>query len=131
MTTTRTRRIRRAALVVGGLTAIGIVALPGAAFADTYNAAFLNTGQSICSSQFASYQAKLDGTATNKGAKFRVYKDGAQIGASFNDTTNGYSAEFRTSLGNFPGPGYYTICGLNKQTTNSFVTVRVRTDGEI
>src|SRR5690348_945136 len=95
-TTTRTRRIRRAALVVGGLTAVGIVALPGAAFADTYNAGQMAPGQSICSTQFASYQVKLDGTASNKGAKFRVYKDGVQIGASFNDTTNGYSAEFRT-----------------------------------
>ena len=60
-----------------------------------------------------------------------MYKDSVQIAASATDTSGGYSAEFRPSLGNFPGPGNYTICALNKQTTNTFVTLQVRTDGEI
>jgi hypothetical protein len=131
MTTTRTSRIRRAAITVGGLAAIGVLALPAAAYADTYNAQFLTTNQSVCSSQFANYQARVDGTASNQGAKFRVYKDGTQIAASLTQTTGGYAAEFRTSSGNFYGPGQYSICALNKQASNTFATVRVRTDGEI
>ena len=60
-----------------------------------------------------------------------MYKDGVLIGSSAFDTTSGYAAEYRTSFGNFPGAGSYTVCGLNKQTTNTFVTVRVRSDAEI
>jgi hypothetical protein len=60
------------------------------------------------------------------GVKGRVH-----IAASPTDTIAGYSAEVRTSFDNFPGPGKYTICGLNKQSTNTFVTLQVRTDGEI
>ena len=51
--------------------------------------------------------------------------------AASSGTTSGYAAEFRSYWGNFPGAGYYTICALNKQTTNTFVTVRVRSDAEI
>ncbi|OLB79381.1 MAG: hypothetical protein AUI14_10510 [Actinobacteria bacterium 13_2_20CM_2_71_6] len=128
---TRTRRIRRTAIIIGGIAAAGIVALPGVANADTYVAQRLSPGGSQCASQYAGYQARTEGTASNAGAKFRVYKDGAQIAASANPTTSGFTAEFRTSWGNFPGPGYYTICADNKQATNTFVTLRVRTDAEI
>jgi hypothetical protein len=129
--TPRTRRIRRAALVIGGLTAAGIVALPAAAFADTSNAGLVTPGGSLCATQSANYQVRVEGTASKLGAKFRVYRNGVLITASMVDTSGGYSAELRTSAGNFPGPGSYTLCGLNKQTTNTFVTVRVRTDAEI
>ena len=129
--TPRTRRIRRAAILVGGLTVAGIVALPAAAFADTSNSGIVTPGGSLCATQHASYQVRVEGTAGNKGAKFKVYKDGVLIGSSPTDTTSGYAAEYRTSFGNFPGAGNYTVCGLNKLTTNTFVTVRVRSDAEI
>ncbi len=73
---------------------------------------------------------RFDATGSNKGDKFRVYHNGTQIGASATDTTIAYAAEFRTSYGNFPGAGTYTICALNKQTTNSFVSLQIRSDGE-
>jgi hypothetical protein len=129
-TSTRTRRIRRAALVVTGLAAAGVVALPAAAFANTYNAQLLTPGTSFCITQHASYQVHFEATGSNKGDKFRVYKDSVKIGESLTDTTNGYTQEFRTSSRSFPGAGDYTICALNKQTTNSFVTLRILSDTE-
>jgi hypothetical protein len=131
MNSIRTNRVRRAAIVAGGFAAIGALALPAAAFADSYAGQFLTTNQSVCTSQYAGYQARVDGTASNQGAKFRVYKDGAQIAASATQTTGGYAAEFRTSAHTFSGPGYYSICALNKEAGNTFATVRVRTDREI
>jgi hypothetical protein len=124
-------RIGRFAVLTAAVAGIGALALPAAAQADTYVGQFLGPNQSTCASQYASYQVRTEGTASNKGAKFRVYKDGAQIAASPTDTSGGYAAEFRSAWGNFPGPGYYTICALNKQTSNSFATVRVRSDVEI
>jgi hypothetical protein len=124
-------RIGRTAVLAAAVAAIGALALPGAAQADSYTGQLLTPGATACVSQYATYQVRAEATASNRGAKIRVYKDGAQIAASPTDTTAGYAAEFRTYWGNFPGPGYYTICALNKQTTNTFVTVRVRSDAEI
>ncbi|HKT03866.1 MAG TPA: hypothetical protein VJT31_30415 [Rugosimonospora sp.] len=124
-------RTGRLAVLTAAVAGIGAFALPAAAHADSYTGQFLGTGQSACVSQYASYQVRVDGTASNMGAKFRVYRNGVQIAASPTDTTAGYAAEFRSSWGNFPGAGYYTLCALNKQSTNSFVTVRVRGDAEI
>src|SRR5512135_2089839 len=121
----RTGRIAVLSAAVAGIAAL---ALPTAAHADTFTGQFLGPNQSACVSQYASYQVRAEGTATNRGVKFRVYRDGVQIAASPTDTTTGYAAEYRTSWGNFPGPAYYSICALNKQTTNSFVTLRVRSD---
>jgi hypothetical protein len=133
-TSTRTRRLRRATVLAGGIaaaTATAALAAPGAAFADTRNDQQMPPGQSACASQYANYQVRLEGTATKAGAKFRVFRDGALYYGFPTDTSVTAQAEYRTSLGNFPGKGTYTICALNKQTTNTFVTLRVRTDGEI
>jgi hypothetical protein len=132
-TSTRTRHLRRATVLVGGLAATAAVALaaPGAAFADTRNAQQLTPGQSTCASQDARYQVRLEGTATKSGAKFRIYRNGVLLYGFPGDTSTTATAEYRTSLGNFPGPGTYTICALNKQATNTFATLRVRSDAEI
>lgn len=132
-TSTRTRRLRRTSVLVAGLAATAGVALaaPGAAFADTPNNQQLPPGQSACASQDANYQVRLEGTATRSGAKFRIFRNGALYYGFPTDTTTAATAEYRTSLGNFPGKATYTICALNKQTTNTFVTLRVRSDGEI
>ena len=127
--TPRTRRIRRAAIIVSGLAAAGVVALPAAAFANTVNSGTVTPGGSLCATQHAYTQARVSGTASRAGAKFRVYRDGVLIASSPTSTTAGYAAEFRPSLMNFT-PGDYTLCGFNLQTTNPFVTVQVLTDGE-
>jgi hypothetical protein len=104
---------------------------PAAAFANTYTGQFLGPGASTCISQYAAYQVRVDTTATAKGAKFRLYRNGAQVAASPTPTTNAWSAEFRTAWGNFPGAGNYSVCGVNTGTTNTFVTLQLRSDGEI
>jgi len=127
--TARTRRIRRAALIVTGAAAVGAIALPAAAFAHTSNAGLVTPGGSLCTSQYAHTQARVQGTASKLGAKFKVYRDGVLIGSSPTSTTAGYAAEYRPSFGNFV-PGNYTICALNQQSTNTFVTVDVFIDNE-
>jgi phage tail sheath gpL-like len=127
---TRIRPLGRAGLVIGGL--VTAAALAGtAAYADTNTYQLLPPGQSACASQNANYQVRLEGTASKAGVKFRVYRNGVLVAASPSDTSSGYATELRSAWGNFPGAGVYTICALNKQTTNSFVSLRVRSDGEI
>jgi hypothetical protein len=98
-----TRTTTRAALIIGGLAAAGIVALPGIANADMYVAQRLAPGGSQCASRYAGHQAHTEGTASSVGAKFRVYKDGTLIYTT-PPGLGGFAAEFRTSGGNFPGP---------------------------
>jgi hypothetical protein len=130
-TCTRTSRIRRASMIIAGAAAVGAVVAPAAAFANTYTGQFLGPGQSACISQYAAYQVRIDTTATARGAKFRLYRNGSQVAASPTPTTTAWSAEYRTAFGNFPGPGDYSLCAVNSGTTNTFVTLRVRSDGEI
>jgi hypothetical protein len=130
-TSTRTNRIRRASMIIVGAAAVGAVVAPAAAFANTYTGQFLGPGQSACISQPAGYQVRVDTTATAKGAKFRLYRNGGQIAASPTPTTTAWSVEYRTAFGNFPGSGDYSVCAVNSGTTNTFVTLRVRSDGEI
>jgi hypothetical protein len=127
----RTARASRAALVVGGVAAVGALLAPAAAYADTYTGQFLSPGGSTCISQYAGYQVRVDATATAQGAKFRLYRNGVQVAASPTPTTTGWSAEFRTAWGNFPGAGNYSVCGVNSNTRNTFVTLRLRSDGEL
>ena len=119
---------------LAGLAAVSAVAasaIAGAtsASADTFNTYGLTPGQTACAQQYASYQARVDGTATAGGAKFKVLKNGAVI-TNTPTRANQYAAEFRSAYGNFPGPGYYSLCATNTGTTNTIVTLHVRTDGE-
>ena len=134
-TSTTVRRglsIRRG-LVVAGITGAAIAALPTAAFADdAFNGktlGFLN--DSVCSRQaYAGYQVRAEGTATKSGAKFFLYKDGAPA-YNTSPTSSGFAAEFRTAYGTFTGPGWYQVCAVNKQSTLTYATVRLRTDNDV
>jgi len=129
-TSSRTRRIRR--LVLGGLAAGGVlVVAPTAAHANAYTGQFLGPGASACVSQYAGYQVRVDTTATAKGAKFRLYRNGAQVAASPTPNTTGWSQQLRTAFGNFPGAGSYSVCAVNTGTTNTFVTLQLRSDTEL
>ena len=66
-TSTRTRRFRRIALLAGTAGALAFIA-PTAAHADTYNSQRLAPGGSLCVSLYASYQTRVEGTASNQGA---------------------------------------------------------------
>ena len=131
MNITRTRQLRRAAVLAGGVAAATAFIAPAAAHANTTNSQLVTPGQSACVSQYAGYQVRMDGSASNKGAKFRVYRNGVLIYGSPTDTTTAFAAEYRSFSGTFPGAGTYTLCALNKQTTNTFVTLQIRSDGEI
>jgi hypothetical protein len=130
--TTSPSRIRRtvalAAVAVGAA-----LALPGVAHAaDSTSGKTLGFfNDSVCTAQvWAGYQVRAEGTATRNGAKFFVYKDGAPVYHTA-PTSSGFAAEFRSQWGNFPGAGWYQVCAVNKQTTLTYATVRLRTDANV
>ena len=122
-------RIRRTA-IIGGLTGAALIALPTAAYANTGWGGTLTQNQTSCVQQYAGYQVRGEGTATAKGAKFTMYRNGGLIYAS-SPSSAGFAAEFRTSWGNFPGPGTYQVCAKNTNASNTLVTIRILSDGEI
>ena len=79
MTTRLSGRIAAAVLATGAATAI---ALGGAAAAQAGppSSTVLTPGNGVCSaSQYASYQVRADGYATNQGAKFKLLRNGVVI----------------------------------------------------
>jgi hypothetical protein len=127
---TRKARLGRIGVLVG-LTGALVAAVPAAALADTGGASKLVPGGKQCVQQYAAYQVRGDGTATWNGAFFTLEYQGQVRDNSPSALSTGWSTEHRTSFGNFYGAGYYKFCAYNFQSTNTNVTVRIRTDGEI
>ena len=121
----------RLAGIAAVTTAAATLAIAGAgsASANTYGSYGLAPGQTACVQQYASYQVRADGTATGGGAKFKLLANGVVVHNTPNRVT-GYAVELRSAYGNFPGPGYYSVCATNTGTTNTVVPLRLRTDGE-
>lgn len=129
MTRTLAARIAGAVLATGAAGAIALAGA-GAANAQSYSTTALSPGQGVCSaSQYASYQVRADGTATGQGAKFRLLRNGVVI-TNTAGRVNNWAFESRTAYGNFPGPGYYSVCAQNTGTTNTVVTLQLRSDSE-
>lgn len=129
MTTTITRKIV-AGLVSAGTAAAFTVAGAGPASALQYGSFALSPGMGACgTAQYATYQVRVDGTATNQGAKFKLLRNGVVI-ANTPSRANFWSAEFRAAYGNFPGPGFYSVCAQNTGTANTIATLQLRTDQE-
>jgi hypothetical protein len=128
MSTSTSSRIALTAALTG---TAAIISLAGAssASASSYNAVPLSPGQSSCVSQYASYQVRGEGTATGAGARFKLLYNGQVIDAT-PGRVNNWVVEHRSAWGNFPGPGYYSVCAYNTATTNTIVTLRIRTDSE-
>jgi len=129
MSRTIAARIAGAVLATGAAGAIALAGA-GAANAQSYSSTPLAPGQGTCSTaQYAGYQVRADGWATGQGAKFKLLRNGVVI-----DTTPGrataWAAEYRTAYGTFPGAGYYSVCAQNTGTTNTTVTLQLRTDSE-
>jgi hypothetical protein len=122
-------RIAGLAAVSASVAALAVVGANPAS-ADTVSTFGLAPGQTACVQQYASYQARVDGTGTAGGAKFKVLRSGVVIANTPTRATQ-YAAEFRSVYGNFPGPGYYSLCATNTGTTNTIVTLHVRTDYEV
>jgi hypothetical protein len=90
----------------------------------------LTPGNGVCSAnQYASYQVRADGYATNQGAKFKLLRNGVVI-QNTPTRVNAWSGELRSAYGTFPGPGYYSICAQNTGTANTTVTLQIRSDYE-
>jgi len=119
-----------AGLAITGAAAAVSLAGAGSASASSYGSFVLAPGQGACSlSQYASYQVRADGQATGQGAKLKLVRNGGIL-LSTATRVNGWAAELRSSYGTFPGPGYYSVCAQNTGTTNTIVTLQLRTDGE-
>ena len=125
--------IRRLATLAGTAAALAIVA-PSAAQADPIGwGGTLQYGQTHCFQRTADsnvYQVRADGTATNKGARFRFLRNGVVLDATPVDTVTGYAVERRTSLGNYPGPGTYEICAANHYQKDTLVNLHILFNNE-
>ena len=129
MTTRLSARIAAAVLATGAATAITLAGA-AAAQAGPPTSTVLTPGNGACSaSQYASYQVRADGYATNQGAKFKLLRNGVVI-QNTPTRVNAWSGELRSAYGMFPGPGYYSVCAQNTGTANTTVTLQIRSDNE-
>jgi len=126
--TSTSRRIATAAAVAGSTAAIALTGA-SAASAQVYQTVPLSPGQSHCVTQYASFQVRGDGWATGGGARFKLLYNGQVIDATAGRVTN-WAVERRSSYGNFPGQGYYSVCAYNTGTTNTTASLQIRTDNE-
>lgn len=130
MTTKLARRV--AAVAIAG--AVAAVALPAAAHADPIGwGGTLRPGQSYCFLRNApadGYQVRAEGTATNGGARFRLIRNGVVLQATDSDSRRQFTAERRTSTGNYPGPGVYQLCAANHGTADTLVNLRILFNAE-
>jgi hypothetical protein len=93
----------------------------------------IQPGQVYCFTRYAAsgvYQVRAEGDATRGGARFRFLLNRGVLQASQTDTTTRFSAERRTSLGNYPGPGLYEICAANHAGTPTLVNLRILFNAE-
>ena len=114
------RRRGRRMLAVAGIAGALLVAVPGAAYANSADAT-LQPGESICVSTTAQFFAHGHGTADPK-ARFRVFRDDVLI----YDTGKG-------SLGfdrGFNGAGTYQLCAKNPAGQDGPVHVTVEITGD-
>jgi hypothetical protein len=71
------------------------------------------------------YQVRAEGDANRKGARFRFLYNGSVLEATSTDTVARFSAERRSSSGNYPGPGTYEICAANHYGTPTLVNLHI------
>ena len=127
--TTITRKLVTALVSTGAAAAFSIAGA-SVASAQQYGSYSLSPGAGDCTNaQYASYQVRVDGWATNQGAKFKLLRNGVVV-ANTPTRVNSWSAEFRSAYGNFPGAGYYSVCAQNTGSANTIATLQLRTDGE-
>ena len=122
-------RIASGVLATGTAAAIALIGA-GAASAAPPVSQGLVPGATVCSpSQYASFQVRGDGWATVDGAKFKLVRNGVVVANTAN-RANIWAMELRSAYGNFPGPGYYSVCAQNTGTLNTTVSLQLRTDYE-
>ncbi|MCW7944395.1 hypothetical protein AAW14_20770 [Streptomyces hygroscopicus] len=127
------KKITRIGIALGlaGVGAMTLLATAGPASASQFYGGTLHPGDQRCVQQYAAYQVRGDGQATGQGAKFKIQYNGSTVpGTGSPGLVTAWAAELRTSLGTFPGPGYYVACATNNGTTDTNVRLQLRTDGE-
>jgi hypothetical protein len=93
----------------------------------------IQPGQVYCFTRYASsavYQVRAEGDATRGGARFRFLLNRGVLQASPTDTASRFTAERRSSLGNYPGPGVYELCAANHAGTPTLVNLHILFDAE-
>ncbi|GIH22119.1 hypothetical protein Aph01nite_04290 [Acrocarpospora phusangensis] len=125
-------RTRRIALGVAALAAgatVLTVSSPAHALAGWGGT--LTPGSVACVGQYAATKVQGDGTATNDGAKFFIYKNGVLVFTTGGRVPYFLKALTATSSPAFPGPDAYTVCAKNTGATNTLVNMHIATDGEV
>jgi len=122
----RSTKIRRVLTVLGAASALAVLA-PTAAHAEPIGwGGTIPGGGSQCFSRYAGpsvYQVRVEGTATNMGARFRFLRNGSVLEATPTDRASSFNAERRGWA--YPGGGTYTICAANHYATNTLVNLHV------
>lgn len=120
------------AAAVAGLATVALLGTAGVASASQFHGGTLRPGEQRCVQQYAAYQVRVDGFASNQGAKFKVQLGGVTVpGTGSPGLVASYAAELRSTWGNFPGAGYYVACATNNGAANTNVQLTLRTDGEL
>ena len=127
--TSTARKIITSLAVAGAAAAISVGGASTAS-AQQYGSYALSPGAGQCTpTQYASYQVRADASATADGAKFKLVRSGVVVANTAN-RANIWAMELRSAYGNFPGPGYYSVCAQNAGTRNTVATLQLRTDYE-
>ena len=127
--TSTARKIITSLAVAGAAAAISVGGASTAS-AQQYGSYPLSPGAGQCTpTQYASYQVRADASATADGAKFKLVRNGVVVANTAN-RANSWAMELRSAYGNFPGPGYYSVCAQNTGTRNTVATLQLRTDYE-
>ncbi len=127
--TSTARKIITSLAVAGAAAAISVGGASTAS-AQQYGSYPLSPGAGQCTpTQYASYQVRADASATADGAKFKLVRNGVVVANTAN-RANIWAMELRSAYGNFPGPGYYSVCAQNTGTRNTVATLQLRTDYE-
>ena len=127
--TSTARKIITSLAVAGAAAAISVGGASTAS-AQQYGSYPLSPGAGQCTpTQYAGYQVRADASATADGAKFKLVRNGVVVANTAN-RANIWAMELRSAYGNFPGPGYYSVCAQNTGTRNTIATLQLRTDYE-
>ena len=127
--TSTARKIITSLAVAGAAAAISVGGASTAS-AQQYGSYPLTPGAGQCTpTQYANYQVRADASATADGAKFKLVRNGVVVANTAN-RANSWAMELRSAYGNFPGPGYYSVCAQNTGTRNTVATLQLRTDYE-
>ena len=127
--TSTSRKIITSLGVAGAAAAISVGGASTAS-AQQYGSYPLTPGAGQCTpTQYARYQVRADASAIVDGAKFKLVRNGVVVANTAN-RANIWAMEMRSAYGNFPGPGYNSVCAQNTGTRNTVATLQLRTDYE-